>query len=75
MLIAVFARNRQRYSNFRMSPKEMFVTVHSADDIMGRKFDGIITYIDWYHDEKVRDAYEILKHRQPELWPQQKKEE
>jgi hypothetical protein len=68
MKIAVFTKDQQRFRNFVMGPEEDFIRVRDFNDIAGLKFDGIIAYIDWFKNEKVLEAYEVLRERQPELF-------
>jgi hypothetical protein len=68
MKIAVFTKDNQRFRNFIVGPEKDFIRVRDIEDVRGRTFDGIIAYIDWYKNEKVLEAYEVLRQRQPELF-------
>lgn len=64
--IAVFANSRDA-AQMNMQPKGMFVIVQGEESIRGCRFSGVITHFDWYKNQRLVDAYELLIFRQPEL--------
>jgi len=68
-MIAVFGESMAHIlRDIHFSPKKEFITIKHKDDIRGYIFSGIILAYGWEKDDKVLDAYLVLKGRQPELF-------
>lgn len=67
-MIAVFCKNKQRFANFQLTPKDNFIRISTYRDLIGRHFTGVIMYADWSSNEEVLNAYRELHSRQPELF-------
>lgn len=53
----------------RFMPKDNFVRITGVEKIMGIRFKGIMVIGDLYDaSTEIRDAYNILKSRQPEIF-------
>lgn len=66
-MIAVFAKRRD-FEDLYGTPKNYFVHISDVNSIRGRTFTGVIRLYSWYENSKMRDAYESLQLRQPELF-------
>jgi hypothetical protein len=68
-MIAVFTKTQKDYDNLRCSPVNQFIRICSSYDIMGRKFTGVIMFLDWFNGaDDIQDAYLHLMNIQPELF-------
>ena len=68
-MIAVFCRYLRDFEELEPSPRKMFIRIRNINDIRGCKFIGIIKSHDWFRGEdEMREAYDHLRVRQPELF-------
>ena len=66
-MIAVFSKHERDFQELQLRPKKNFKRIHKANDVQGEKFEGIIFTFRWYESKPLREAYEHLIIRQPEL--------
>lgn len=66
-MIAVFSKRRD-FEDLHGTPKNYFIHITDIQSIRGRIFTGVIAAYGWYEDPKLRDAYDALQLRQPELF-------
>lgn len=66
-MIAILAKHERDFQELNLRPKNNFKRIHSINDIRGYEFTGIIFTYRWYELEALREAYEHLIIRNPEL--------
>ena len=71
--IAVFCNSIDNLKELKYTPKSMFVRISNEDDLDGIKFFGIIAVGDYWKDEAVLKAMEILRVRQPDIFSEENK--
>ena len=68
-MIAVFCENERDFSELEPTPVKMFKRIRTINDVAGITFNGIIETRNWWkRRERIKEAYEYLKARQPELF-------
>lgn len=65
--IAVFSPIRDHVKQLNLAPENLFKVISRVSDIRGELFSGYITLQGWYRNDQVREAYDELRFRQPEL--------
>ena len=66
-MIAIFGQQRD-ISNIRCMPSNNFKIIRDVNSVRGIKFTGIITLDGFYLITNIKDAYDELYKRQPELF-------
>lgn len=67
-MIAVFAQNQRDFENIRCMPSKNFKRIININSIRGAKFSGLICINGFRDNTDVKDAYDELYKRQPELF-------
>ena len=68
-MIAVFTRSERDFRELKLSPSNNFIRVIGTHSLHGRIFNGVIQVIGWYDsNDEIRDAFDIIQLRQPELF-------